>query len=277
MTHAAEPNSENLSHERPGLTLGGPWIVAATLSLFIIVPLVSVGAWFLLISPDKRADPPPPLAWSERHNWPRSQFTVFKSLERGPMSSARTNKVHNEKIGLRVPPAEIRAVLRCGNLAALPREAFASDATRQILDDILAETPGLFYGHYLRGTWHRLRGEAAEAEAAYTRAFDLAPAALLRHHVGTDGKDAAYAAAPAVALVADRIVNDQRDSTLVLLFPHLKTDADGFVYLPVYKAILRQTDADRPAGVIDATDKPLWFTWWGNVGRLADVTLESPG
>lgn len=275
MSHETPSTTHNAPRqERPGLTLGGGWIVAATLSLFIIVPLVSVGMWFLLIDPEKRADPPPPLVWSERAEWPRSQFTVFKSLERGPMSSSRTNKVHNEKIGLNISAAELRAVLRCGGIAALPLDGFKSEETRRDLEQTLAQQPDLFYAHYLLGTWHRINDDPAAAEAAYTRAFALAPAALLRHHVDADGNDAASRPIPALALVADRIVDDRRDSTLVLQYPYLKTDGDGFVYLPVYKAILRPTDADRPAGAIDSTDKPLWFTFWGQVGRLADVTLE---
>ena len=192
------------------------------------------------------------------------------------MSSSRTNKVHNEKIGLNVTAEELRAVLRCGGLATLPRDVFTTDATRQDLEQIAAEHPDLFYAHYLRGTWHRLNGDGDAAATAYTRAFELAPSALLRHHVAGDGSDAAFAAVPDVALVADRIVNDRRDSTLVLTYPYLETDADGYIYLPVYKAILRHTEADRPAGVIDSTGKPLWFTWFGQVGRLPDITLATP-
>ncbi|MEL7088835.1 MAG: hypothetical protein AAGL98_10425 [Planctomycetota bacterium] len=221
-----------------------------------------------------RPAPAPPLVWSERAEWPRSQFTVFKSLERGPMSSSRTNKVHNEKIGLNLAPEELRAVLRGGGIAALPLEEFRGPATLAELDQILAEQPDLFYAHYLRGTWHRVNGDPAAAEIAYTRAFALAPAALLRHHVDAERKPVADTPIPDIAFVADRIVNDQRDSSLVLYYPHLETDGRGFVYLPVYKAILRQTDADRPTGVIDSTDKPLWFTWWGQVGRLADVVIQ---
>lgn len=260
--------------ERPGASVRGPWVVAATLSLFLIVPAISVGAWFLLVDRDPSADAPAPLVWAERADWPRSQFTVFKSLERGQMSSARTQKVHNEKIGLVVTAEEILAIQRCAVLARQPLGAFMGNDTRDALQQEVQSRPDLFYGHYLLGTWHRLREDTQAADAAYTRAFRHAPAALLRHHVDADGQTAVDAPVPDLALVADRIVDDHLDASVVLIYPHLRTGGDGFIYLPVYKAILRETDADRPIQRVAFEDKPAWFTFFGPVGRRPDVTLK---
>jgi hypothetical protein len=46
------------------------------------------------------------------------------------------------------------------------------------------------------------------------------------------------------------------------------------VYVPVYKTILRLTDPSADLPVTPAIEKPLWFTFWGNVGRLRDVVIE---
>ena len=88
------------------------------------------------------------------------------------------------------------------------------------------------------------------------------------------GRAAIGVTLPTIRLVADRIVDDHRDPTLVLAYPFLETDADGWVYLPVYKAILREPTIDVRSGLLDSTDKPQWFGWFGQVGRLADVTLR---
>ena len=244
-----------------------------TLSLFIVVPAAVVGI-HLLITAEASDQPEPPLVWAERTTWPRNQFTVFKSLERGQMSSARTNRVHYEKLGLQIAPEDYLVVQQAAELARQPLAGFESSATREALELLTRDAPGQFYPHFLMGTWHRLHDEADAADAAFERAFGLAPAALLRHHVDARGQTAAHRAAPSVRLIVDRIVDDHRDPSLVLVYPHLQTDAEGFIYLPVFKAILRDALPAPLPGLPDLGEKPMWFSFFGRVGRLPDVTLK---
>jgi len=82
----------------------------------------------------------------------------------------------------------------------------------------------------------------------------------------------------------------KRDATLVLIYPRPTSQANGYVYLPVYRSVYRLTDPALPLGVdpglhptkltllpqeSNGTD-PNWFAVPdGAVGRLedADITL----
>ncbi|MEM9883096.1 MAG: hypothetical protein AAF800_09295 [Planctomycetota bacterium] len=259
--------------ERPGLTVRGPWVVAATLSLFVIVPAVVVA--IALVLPEGGGEEPP-LDYAERASWPRTFYTAFKSLERGMMSSARTNEVYKD-LGFHVAPAEQQAVVRLGALAKQPAEAFFSNGSRSAIEAEVRDRPDLFYGHALLALWHEQHDDPEQAESHWTLAFRHAPAALMRHHTtpGPDGDpvSAAGVPVPPLALVADQIVDDHLDRSLVLVYPHLTSDAEGFVYLPVYKAILRREDPALPPGVPDIQEKYPWFTWVGRIGRLPDVEI----
>ena len=268
---APQPSSPTKpSAERPTLTIKGPWVVAATVSLFLIVPAIVIVIALLLPEQNKDA---PPLNWSERKPWPRTYYTTFKSLERGMMSSARTNEVYKD-LGFHIEPGHQLAVIRCMTLAKQPREVFTSDNTRQQLEAEVAERPDLFYGQFLLAIWHELTGAPEAAEPYYTAAFRDAPAVLLRHHVTPDGDSATGQPIDPLAFAADQIVDDQLDRSVVLVFPHLTTDEDGLVFLPVYKAILRTEDPALPPGVADLREKYQWFTFVGRIGRLPDVTLN---
>ncbi|MEM9419360.1 MAG: hypothetical protein AAGA25_09975 [Planctomycetota bacterium] len=256
-------------HERPGVTVKGPWIVAATLSLFVIVPLIVV---VIVMLTDQERQPDPPLDWSQRKTWPRTFYTTFKSLERGMMSNARTNEVYKD-LGFHVTPDEQLAVIRCMTIAKQPELMFVTQATRARLEYEIEQNPNLFYAHFLLATWHAWHGDDAAAEPHYTTAFANAPAALMRHHVTPDGESAANTPVPTLAIAADQIIDDELDRSLVLVFPSLTTDADGTIYLPMYKAILRYEDPALPPGVADLQEKYRWFTFAGRIGRMPDETL----
>lgn len=256
--------------ERPGLTVKGPSVVAATLSLFLLIPAIVV---VIALATRSEKTEAPPLDWDERVNWPRTFYTTFKSLERGMMSNARTNEVYKD-LGFHLSPETQLAVIRCAAIAKQPREVFIEVTSRQQLENEIAEQPDLFYAHFLLATWYRLHEREALAETHLRQAFAHAPAALMRHHVTADGTDAADADVPTLAFAADQIVDDQLDRSVVLVFPHLTTDAEGFIYLPVFKAILRPEDPALPPGVIDQREKYPWFTFVGRIGRLPDVVLN---
>ncbi|MEO1235720.1 MAG: hypothetical protein AAFX76_02910 [Planctomycetota bacterium] len=262
--------------ERPGLTVRGPWVVAATLSLFVVVPVVAVTIMFFADDPvvaDDSAQQPAGLVWAERDAWPRTFYTTFKSLERGPMSSARTNKTYNEKLSPVLDPAEQLAVVRCTELALNPPDVFLGVPTRAALEAEIEDRPDLFYAHYLLATWHAAHGDPHAAEPHFAAAFRHAPAALIQRHATPAGTDAAGVELPPYALAVDRIIDDRLDRSTVLVYPFVRTDAQGMAYLPVYKAILRHADLDRLDAWIDVRQKPKWFTFAGDVGRLPDRTI----
>ncbi len=268
-----QPEPSARPAERPGLTIKGGWAVAATLSLFFIVPAVVVA-----IALATKSEPvvQKPLDWTQRQSWPRSFYTTFKSLERGMMSSARTNEVYKD-LGFHIEPAHQLAVIRCMAIAKHSPEAFFTDLTRQKLEAEIEALPDLFYAHFLLATWHHGRNALDLAETHYQLAFSHAPAALMRHHVLPEGGSAAGVELPPLAYAADQIVDDELDRSVVLVFPHLTTDAEGFIYLPVYKAILRAEDPALPPGVPDLREKYQWFTFVGRIGRLPDVALPTAG
>lgn len=257
--------------DRPGLTIKGGWAVAATLSLFVIVPAIVV-----VIALATKSEPvaEKPLDWSERTTWPRTFYTTYKSLERGMMSSARTNETYKD-LGFHIEPAHQLAVMRCTALAKQSADGFFADATRKKLEAEVEALPDLFYAHFLLATWHQGRNAPAAAEDHLELAFAAAPAALMQHFVTPEGPSAAKSAVPPLAFAADQIIDDALDRSVVLVFPHLTTDAEGFIYLPVYKAILRAEDAALPAGVPDLREKYQWFTFVGRIGRLPDDVLPT--
>ena len=271
-----EPTPAEHRKERPAPKVKGPWVVAATLSLFVIVPTVTYVVW-ALVSPtfEERAAESEnaigSLRWAERDEWPRNQFTLFKSLERGMMSSARTNETYRD-FGFHVEPEAQRVLLEA---AALAREeaTFPDEATQADLQRLVEERPELFYPRYLLGLWHQHHGQASEADRLFAEAFERAPAALIRRYTrgGNTDEAATDRAVPTIAVAADQVVDDRLDRSVVLVYPHLRTDAEGFVYLPVYKTILRLADPQARPGFTAVEAKPQWFTFYGNAGRLSDA------
>ena len=273
-----EPTPAETRKQRPAPKVKGSWVVAATLSLFLIVPTVTYVVWSLVSSQFVQHTPETEgavgsLHWAERRDWPRNQFTLFKSLERGMMSSARTNETYRD-FGFHVGPDTQHDLLQA---AALARDeaAFPSDAVRLQLEKLAERQPAAFYPRYLLGLWHQENDEPTEADRYFAEAFELAPAALIRRYTTGDGSGdpAADRTVPTIAIGADQVIDDELDRSVVLVYPYLRTDAEGFVYLPVFKSILRQADPQAPPGFAPVDAKPRWFTFYGNVGRLSDAAL----
>lgn len=257
--------------ERPG-QIKGPWIILITIGIVVGVSTFSLLWIYVLKPPAPDTTEPMALIWSERTTWPQTMFVNYKSLERGMMSAARTNETFKD-LGFHVSAEESQAVVRLSALARQPEADFRSDATRQAIEQEIAALPELFYAYALLGIWHTLDGNAEAADRAMTEAFGHAPAALLRYHDTPQGQPATHHDVPTLAIAADQVVNDHLDRSLVLVYPFLQTDERGWVYLPAYKTILRRADPTLPVGVIEIQEKPRWFTFWGNVGRLPDETL----
>ncbi len=243
----------------------GPWLVFATLALAVVVPVVAIFIFRAVDDPTDDRELGPSLVWAERETWPQNQFTRYKSLERGMMSSARTNEKFKD-LGFHVSAGEHASALRLATLARHDAATFASPATREAIDRELAAEPGFFYAHFLRAQWHQLHGDKVATEADRVAAFATAPAALLTQHATSN---TAGELTEPLAFAFDQILHDRLDRSLVLVFPFLKSEPDGLIYLPVYKAILRRANPDLPAGVSEIDPQPRWFTFYRRVGRLA--------
>ena len=253
------PEANSPRRERPGTAIRGPWMIVATLGIALLTPLATVLIFRAVDDPADDRAAAAPLVWADRADWPQNQFVAYKSLERGMMSSARTNQKYKD-LGFHVEPAQQARLLALAELARWPQPRFAAADTRAQLDAAVTETGGHFYAYHLRATWHRLSGDRAAADSDRAAAFAAAPAALITGPA-LDGGDT-------LAFAADQIVGDRLDRTLVLVYPFLAPDNAGQIHLPVYKTILRRADPAVPAGVAEVDEHPRWFTWFGRVGRL---------
>jgi hypothetical protein len=216
----------------------------------------------------------PPLVWDQRATW--LAFEVrYKTLERGMMSAARTNEQFKDT-GFH-PDAELRAAVAASNALAARFDGTSADAA--LVDDakeLVESYPTLFQPHFLLATAYRAAGNAEAADASFTRTFELAPAALLQRFTLPTTELAARYRVDDVTIGYDEVIENPEGSNRVvqemtLLYPALRADEDGEIYLPVFKTILRIADTPRPGKPIAKSVDPegtAWFTFPGNLGRL---------
>ena len=259
-----------ISHD-PARGFDGRWLVAATLSLFLVVPLF---VWFLfgLVRPGGVAPVPEPLAYAEREAWPAFALTP-ESLEREMMSRARTNERYVD-LPFDLTPAEEAAIAACVALAE--RADFLENGG---LD---AELEGLvpgagFYAEALLALRATHRGDDEAARRHWAFAFEGAPAAVHQRVVGPDGGPVPGAGVGTVGFTFDRITEaDTIDPSLRLVYPGVVADANGLWVLPVFKSIFRITDPPgaEPGGAGPGFYAPAaTLTFPGRVGDLGPLTV----
>ncbi|BAM03997.1 hypothetical protein [Phycisphaera mikurensis] len=259
-----------ISHD-PDRGFDGRWLVAATLSLFVIVPLF-VWTLFALVRPGGVAPTPEPLVYAARETWPAFAVTP-ESLEREMMSRARTNERY---VDLPFDPSveQERAIAEAVAMAERP-DFLAAEGLEPRLA-ALARDAG-FYADALLALRAQHRGDAAEAEAAWARAFLAAPAAAHQRVLRGDGSRAAGAEVGTVGFTFDRITDeDTIDPSLRLVFPGVAADANGLWVLPIFKSIFRVTDPPAAApgrGGPDTYGPDATLTFPGRVGDLGDLVL----
>ncbi len=244
----------------------GPTLVYATLSLFVIVPIIVFFAW-QVIDADFKNNENPALDWAQRAEWP-ALATTYKSLERGVMSQARTGETYKDYEFH--PDAELVAsIQRCAALAASP--VFLEPVTAENLRLETDARADQFYAPALLALWHEQHNQTDEANAAWATAFARAPAALVQPVTDADGRPRPNADVGTVAFTFDRVENDRIDATLQLVYPHARTGDDGVLRLPVFKMLTRITDPALAPPRPNAPDAAPWITYPGRVGRLPTV------
>ena len=256
----SEPSDTWTNRERGGF-FSGKLIIFLTLSLVIIVPVVTYVV-FQIASRDVQAAKRT-LRWSNRAQWSGSETTPV-SFRRGLMSSARTGKTFQD-FDFSLDAATIEALQRCAALARRDRSAFVKPEVRRTLAATIAKHPALFYPQYLLGTWHRLNGEPTEAQWHYRLAFERAGAALIQPYETPAGEYVANEKVGTLAIAIDRVVKDRLIQDVQLVLPHLMTDANGRVYLPLFAGTpYRFAD---PTPIATQPRRRGWFTFPGQVGR----------
>jgi hypothetical protein len=262
--------ADQSTSERGGL-LSGKLLIAITLSLVVLVPLITVTTlqWVRRDIADKTEA----LSWDERQSW-QGMPTTPVSFRRGLMSSARTGKTF-EDFGFHLTASREEALRQCIALARQSKPQFRQAATRQRLNDLADQYPKVFYANYLLGTWHRLNGKAADAARHYRQAFEKAGTAVIVPYRDEAGQPAQTRAVGELAIALDRVRQDVLIQDLTLIYPFLRTDATGRVYLPVHPDTpYRLADADQRAGTQPQRQRG-WFTFPGQIGRLKPRPVTS--
>lgn len=265
----AKPTADDAD---PHATVRGPWLVAATLSLFVLVPLGVWGA-ITLVQRDMADRETGPLVWADRTAWPAMDVRG-KSLERGLMSQGRTGEKYKD-YGFHPDAELIASVTRCRRLVSASDVDFTDDAVRVALETEADARPDNFYAAALLAQWHEQRGDPAGADAWWEQAFLAAPAAVTQRVVDTAGTVRLGASVGQVAFAFDQVNDDTVDPTLVIVYPDVTTGADGVWRLPVFKTLVRVIDPPLAPAVGNDPARSPWLTFAGPVGRLPDAVDAS--
>lgn len=268
------PQSSTPNPAHPVKGIPGPVMIFASLLGCVVLFFV---VWWTLRSVEHHVrDSRPPLAWADRAAW-HAPAVIETTLVKPNAANAQYtyNKPRYRDPGLVIPKSEEKAVLACAQHALSPD--FPDEPTRRgVLQHAGADNQ--FYLQYLLGTWHRLNNHHDEADTHYQRATDLAPNILVIQYTDTNGHPLAHLQLGRVEIGCDRVTDggETLDQRLVLVYPHLQTDAAGRVYLPVYATTYRPVYLPQPDGY-DITYAPNegWFKTATRLGAIsANVTIH---
>lgn len=272
--------ANDIPHGHP--TLSGRWLVVLTLSLFLLVPLITVITYQLT----QGTPPQTSLDYDQRDQWFMMQVKS-RPLKYSKFVAAETGKQY-KKTDLTIDPDVEQMLQRCARLAQSP-DFFENAGARDVLVELSKDEANGFYPPYLLASWYLANGETAEHAYWMRVAFDRADTAIAQRMVDEAGEPVAGYALPAVAIGYDRVVEGKLNATLVLIYPRPTSDTTGYVYLPTYRSVYRFTDPKLPLGIdpglhptgltllpqeSNGTD-PNWFAVPdGAVGRLANAVVD---
>lgn len=150
---------------------------------------------------------------------------------------------------------------------------FDRDEVRARLEAILTEHPQLFHADSLLALWHRRRGNKDLAEQHMQQALKKAPVILVQRFQFADGSPLVGSAIREIQIECNRVQKGSLDPSLKLTFFDLTTDADGCVYLPVYRTIYRLYSIAHPEGFALELPRLGWFETRSKVGILPAATV----
>ncbi|MEM9021856.1 MAG: hypothetical protein AAGC44_14970 [Planctomycetota bacterium] len=280
MSNATDQNAP--TPERPG-TVRGVWLVVATLSLFIIVPAITIGLWALLKDEGVNRQP---LVWDDRGQW-FSQSARPRPLKYNPIVQAETGKQY-KKTNLVISPDVEQMLLGLATLAQRD-DFFDAPQHRDTLLDASNQFDQQWYPPYLLASWHGANGDQPAYQRWMSVAFGRTSAAIIQRLVDPAGNPLAGHRLPPVAIGFDRVVEGEINPTLKLVYPSPVSDERGFVYLPAWPTIYRLADPASPLGVesmqhptgltlvpqpMDGSE-PNWFSVPPpGIARLPDAVLD---
>lgn len=263
----------NESPPSRGKGVKGIWVLLALFGgALVVVPLAT---WATARWVESGLVETPKLNWHSRERWPNTPVRWTTMRRQGVQVSASQTwrELHFEIDG------QTAAVLReCVELARLADEdpdAFVKPMVGGLLRQLARQAPESFYPAYILGTWHRLRGEAEPANAAYHAAFERAHGAVKQRYVTLDDQPAGGLRVGTFELVHGRSDGHDLDESLVLVYPALETDGRGYVYLPVYQTVYRVERAPRPNdGVVEYRFEQ-WFDFPDRIGTLRPAVVRA--
>jgi len=241
--------------ERPG-GVRGPALLLLTLGIVVAVPLITV---LSLRVAERDLDAPPPLDWDQRASWDLIAPQP-KAIERGMMSSARTNQTYFE-FDSPVTPDQEQAMWQAAQIAARPPAELASPQPLAQLRKLVSDYPDLFYPRFLLA---QLTGDPAMLR----QAIAAAPRCMVLPVVDAQANPLRNVSAGSLEVALLRIKEDQVDESLVLRYPLLRTDELGRAYLPVYEGIYRLGDAAPAAGIEPSSLLQGYFAFPGRTAVL---------
>jgi len=260
----------------------GRYAVLATLALAILVPTIAV-----LIAPMLSGNNAPlKLDYNERGSWFMMPVRA-RPLEYDTFVAAETGKQY-KRTDLTIDPDVEQVLHRCAQLAQRD-DFFENTQSRDQLITLAGDPDNGFYPAYLLASWYEVNGDSAAHLQWIRTAYDRAGGALAQRLVDDDGRPVAGYLLPPVAIGYDRVIDGERDASLVLIYPAPISEPNGFVYLPTYRSIYRLTDADQPLGMEPGVHpigltllpqaamgtKPNWFAVPdGAVGQMDDAVVD---
>lgn len=236
---------QGLGRDHPAQGIPGPVMILVSalgcVALFFIV-------WATLRGVEHHLDASrPTLAWADRTNW-QAPAVIKTTLVKPNAANAQYtyNKPRYRDPGFAISTEEERAVLACAEAA----RQWSDPSDAYDLPSSIAHTPH-FYAEYLRATFFRLGNDRKkQAAKRFQFAIDNAPRILVIQYTDTTGKPVANLKLGRVEIGCDRVTHEGQtlDQRLVLVYPHLETDAAGRVYLPVYDTTYRPVYLPQPDG-----------------------------
>jgi len=257
---------QGLGRDHPPQGVPGPVMILGSalgcVALFFIV-------WATLRSVEHHLDASrPDLAWADRAIWTAPAVIETTLVKPNAANAQYTyNKPRYRDPGFAISAEEEQAVLACAEAA----RQWSDQSDVYDIPSPIADTAH-FYAEYLRATLFSLGDDRnQQAPARYQFAIEKAPNILVIQYTDTDGNPVANLKLGRVEIGCDRVTHEGQtlDQRLVLVFPHLETDAAGRVYLPVYNTTYRPVNLPQPDGYeITYTPDEGWFKTATRLGTI---------
>lgn len=259
--------------DKPNLIDGRILIYGSALGCVVLFFIV----WASLRSAEQHIhDNQPTLTWSQRADW-HAPVVIPTTLVKPNAANAQYtyNKPRYRDPGFEISLEEEQAVLTCAQDA----RRWSDQSDVYDLPSTIAGTPH-FYAEYLRATCFGLGDDIKkQAPERFQFAIEDAPKIIVIRYADSQDNPIPNLKLGRIEIGCDRVINKGQDldQRLVLVYPHLKTDDAGRVYLPVYDTTYRPVLLPQPEGY-DVTYTPAegWFKLPTRIGLIRAQVSKTP-